>query len=82
MSPEDAILLCEIEERAARLVDRITQVKNLIEFEALAAAADIGHVDRAMNFTKQLDAVTAEYEAFNTQLRWLIARLRLQAGPA
>lgn len=76
MSPEDATLLCEVEERAARLVDRIDQVKSLIEFEALAAAGDIGHVDRAMRFTAHLDAVTAEYQAFNTQLRWLIARLR------
>ena len=81
LTPEDATILCEIEERAALLVTRIESVKASIEFEALAAAAHVDQVDQVLAFSGQLDAVTCEYLAFQTLLRRFVARLRLQARP-
>jgi hypothetical protein len=79
-SPEELVLLCEIEERGRLLSDHIDQVKDSIEFEALTVATSPVDVDQVMSFTKRLDVVVAEYSAFQTQLRQLVALLRLKAG--
>ena len=81
LTPEDATILCEIEERAAALAKRIEEVKASIEFEALASATSTRSVDYAMSFSAKLDQVTADYTAFQTFLRGFVAKLRLRVEP-
>ena len=82
LTPEVLVLLCENEERGRLLAEHIDQVKDSIEFEALTAATAPVDVVQVMGFTKRLDTVVAEYQAFQTQLRLLVAQLRLSAEAA
>lgn len=84
MHPTDAELMCTIEETGVALGEKLVRLKEALEFAALVAAGTIGQVDRAMNFSVQLDQVLAEYNAFQSTLRRYIARARMrarQAGP-
>jgi hypothetical protein len=82
LSPNDLTLMCEIEERGKQLADHIGRVQSSIEFEALSSACSSSDVDRVMSYTKQLNAVVAEYSEFQLLLRTLVARLRQQSGAA